>query len=73
LQVPEPVIQAFLKLGYNKPTREVTLLHVVYPVEISQAKSSSLNVSYTGEKSWTDSLAISESTGGKRPSMVTGQ
>jgi hypothetical protein len=72
-KVPEDVRKSFVDLGYSKPVKDVTLLHVVYGMNITEAKASKLVVGYTGPEAWTDSLSISESTGGKRPSMVTGQ
>ncbi len=72
-EVPPEVRKSFVDLGYSKPVKEVTLLHVVYGVNITDAKSSKLVVDYSGPEAWSDSIAISESTGGKRPSMVTGQ
>jgi hypothetical protein len=71
--VPEPVRKSFVKLGYSKPVKDITLMHVVYSVNITDAKTSRLVVEYTGPDAWTDEITINESTGGKRPSMVTGQ
>ncbi len=72
-KVPEDVRKSFVDLGYSKPVKDVTLLHVVYGVNIGEAKSSRLVVGYTGPEAWTDSMSIVETGGGKRPSMVTGQ
>lgn len=73
LTVPEDVVKAFLELGYNKPSREVTMIQVVYPVDLADVRTSALIMEYvTPEGGWKDTLSVVEKAPTKRPSMVTG-